>query len=337
MLKKMTYDKARSLDELVEKIEDYAETMRKTVGVPKDTPLIISVDPWSKLMNLDESAGYYNYADNMGAVKAKKFKDTGTGTKLGHSQFAHAWCRRLPSFLEENNIVLLMVHHQNAKIDMGGGGASFMTPEMGALYNKTKIGGKAFDQNASIQLILARKGLVKDSTGAIRGTEVNCRVAKNSFGPDNRKFSYEIRTDGFRDTDTYQEPAINFADTTAKWMVDSSYLDIRSESKRFSSKILGVNGVTASELINLFEADTGGSKSKLGAALGIEGYDKTVDNILAEVGDDPAPIEEVEAPALKTKKKLPPPPPPTSITESFEETSEDETFVNTFVQGLYAE
>jgi hypothetical protein len=214
----------------------------------------------------------------MSDAKKKKFKEINEGSNLGHAKWAHKWCRLLPAFLKQYNVVLIIVHHQNDKIDMGGSGPSFMTPEASALYNKTRIGGKALHQNTALTLILSRRGLAKNGSGDITGNLISCRVAKNSLGHDNTKFYYELRTGFYNDTLTHMDPAINFNIGFATMCAEQKWMSTSVKGSKFSSPVLGVTEVSADEFCEAFNANQE-VKFNLGKQLGINGYVDVVDNI----------------------------------------------------------
>jgi len=285
MLQRLRVESVNSLDHMWQVIKDFVYVARGSRGdkdtprVPMHVPIVIAVDPWSKLLNPDEAAGFYNYADNMSDVKKKKFKEINEGSNLGHAKWAHKWCRLLPSFLKQYNVTLMIVHHQNDKIDMGGGGASsYMSAEASALYNKTRIGGKAIHQNTALTLILSRKGLSKNGSGEIVGNLISARVAKNSLGPDNGKFFYELRTNNFQDSELNLDPALNMNIGFATLCAENKWLSTSVKGSKFSSPVLGVSEVSADEFYEAFDNNQA-IKIKLGKDLGINGYIDIVDNV----------------------------------------------------------
>jgi hypothetical protein len=257
-------------------------TMRNVVGVPKSTPLVMAVDSWSKLMNASEAAGYYDYGDNLEAKAKKKQKGTNEGSNFVHSKWAHAWCRKLPSFLAVNNVILIIISHQNDSVDMGGGGSSFMSAESGALWNKKKIGGRAFNQNAALQLILARAGVAKDGTGNKIGTLIKMRVDKNSFGPTNRVMEYTLRNDRFADTEASLDPSLVFHEGLAKWFADERLLGTTASRKRYSCDPLGLVNATSEDFEYALQACPE-TLNEVGRSLQIYGYENVVDDISGSI------------------------------------------------------
>lgn len=284
MLSRLRVDSVNSLDHMWQSFKDFVYVARGTRGdnktprIPMHVPIVVAIDPWSKLLNTEEANGFYNYGDNLSAEKKKKFKEISEGSNMGHAKWAHKWCRLLPAFLKQYNVLLIIVHHQNDKVDMSGGGASYMSPEASALYNKTRIGGKALHQNTALTLILSRKGLSKNGAGDITGNLISARIAKNSLGPDNIKFFYELRTGFYNDTLTHMDPALNFNIGFATLCAEQKWLSTTVKGSKFSSPILGVSDVSAAEFYEAFEANKE-AKFNLGRNLGINGYINVVDDI----------------------------------------------------------
>jgi RecA/RadA recombinase len=291
MLENISVEKIHSLDHSVEAMEKFVKLCREGaphVGVDplfpdKTKPIVIGVDSWSKFMSKGEAVGVYNYGDNLSEANKKKAKAIGEASNLGHSQHAAAWCRRLPYWLSENNVIVIMVHHQNDKIDMSGAGlASYMSADASALYNKTKIGGRALNQNAAMQVILARKGLVKDGSNNPIGTCIKMRADKNSYGPANRVIEYNLINEMNKDTENYLQSALDLDEGLCNLFVDKKILGTTVKSKRYSSKALGIEGATASEFSAMFHADKL-LMAEVGKQLNITGYSDVVDQIKEEM------------------------------------------------------
>ena len=310
MLNRLLHDTAHSLDESIEKLEAAVEFFRGRLGdkkskrkVPLDTPIMIAVDVWSKLMAAGEAAGFYDYGSDLTDAAVKKtLKAVGTGSNMGHSKFAAAWCRRLPAWLEKNNVLLIISSHQNDKVDMGAAGAaSFIPADVKAMYNKTKIGGRAFNQTSAYQVIIGRKAKLKNSQQEIVGQTLQMRVDKNSYGPSDRKIEYDLISEGLADTETFQQSALDFDRSFARWIVSKKLLGASVTSGLFTSTQLGVTGVTATALCRALESDTA-ALNHLGAHLGIEGYDFEVEQAVEALQEAPAielpepPVEELPAP-----------------------------------------
>lgn len=287
MLKRMTvFEDTFSLDQMEENMMDWFKIMREKVGVPIETPIFMGIDTWSKLMSPSEAAGFQDYGDKLSAEEKKKFKATNEGSNLVHSKWAAAFCRRLPYVLNKYNAVLLNNCHQNAKINMNPGkGVSFMSDDQKLAYNKTKIGGNAFNQNAAVQLILTAKGGAKNSDNKIIGQRVGLRVDKNSYGPRDRTMEYEIINQGFKDTDNYIEPNIRFAKDLALWMTTEKLVGTTANRGRYTCESLGVINATAEDFATAFHANTE-VVHQLGVDLHISGYDHTIDKINETTKDE---------------------------------------------------
>ena len=260
----ITSQQCDDIPSMVSAIEDYAESCRNS-GVPLNVPIVCAVDSFSKLMSPTESVGRSFYAESTAGRK-----EFGTDkVNFGHAKFAHQWCRMLPSWLRQRNVILLVVSHQNQKIDTGFGGGSFMSADVSAAYNKTKIGGNAFNQNAALQVILTRKGFAKLGTEKI-GQVIRMTVAKNSYGPEGQVCEFEIISKPYRDTDTYKQPSVYFANTTCSWLAQNKYFGVAESRKRYTCDALDVISATADDFyVDFCNSDL---PLDLGAQLSVIGY-----------------------------------------------------------------
>lgn len=323
MLKRLRRSQVNSLEHLEQEITDYVNaargntTLKDAKHIPLRVPIVIVVDPWSKLLSADEAVGFYGYGDNLSDANKAKLKAAGEASNMGHSKWAHAFCRRMPYFLRKNNVILIQIHHQNDDVDMGAKKGGPALPQIWKdLNNAKKIGGRAFNQNAAIQLILARSSEEKNSAKtAVIGKNVLMKVHKNSYGPDKRQIGWTIRTDEFDDTDMTYEAAISFDESMANWMAANKYYGTSLSAKRFTCEALGVYSGRAKELCSAFNGNID-LKNKLGNVLGIEGYLDTVEEIrrqLASVAqstdteseDDPLDNVPESSPAVEQPAETP--------------------------------
>lgn len=251
-------DSARSLEESFTKLKEWVEVMRgvETAGrkagvvVPLHVPLVVCVDPWGKLMSAAEAGGVYNY----GNANTDKEKSLLTLSNLGHAQASHRWARQLPQLMDRYNFTLIIVQHQNAKIDMSGT-PSYIPADSMALRNTTKVGGKGFDQLDSLQLILVNKGQVKNSGNEPIGKTIRARIQKNSYGPENRIAEWDLVNDGYQDTETFLDRPIRFDRWVSEWILEKGYFGTKCNMKRYSSEVLGVSGAPSSEFYEALIAD----------------------------------------------------------------------------------
>ena len=266
MVKKAMLVNAVSILSAAEQMEDWVKVQREVVRVPKDIPLVCAVDSFSKLMAPKEAAGREYYEEVSSNKKAKSLQELGEGTNFEHSKYAQKWCRTLPSWLEQNNVILLIVSHQNQKVDMGFGGGSFG----GDSYNRTKIGGVAFNQNASLQLIVTREGFLLHN-GEKVGEKIKVTIAKNSYGPAGGIIRYELISRPSLDTETYQQPSLFFDNTTAEWFALQNILGTTVSRKRYSCDALDAESLTGHEFCKkLYEHPE--ILTKLGVDQNILGY-----------------------------------------------------------------
>lgn len=279
------YAKTFALAQMDQQMIDWYDVARgRRIGqhktVPLETPMVMGIDTFSKMMSPAEAAGFHDYGDNLSPDKKKKAKATGEASNLGHSKWSQAWGRRLPDFMSSRNGVVIVISHQNDKVDMSGGGASYMSADASALYNTTAIGGRALGQNAAVQLVVARKALVKNSQNDKIGVTVKMRVEKNSYGPTERVIEYDLINDQHDDTETTLAPSLDFDRGMCDWMATHGYIETTVSKKRFSSPVLGLTNVKAREFSEAFHAEENRHiREGLGRQLKIRGYEDCVDRI----------------------------------------------------------
>lgn len=263
-------------------------TNNKEARLPDENPVAVAIDTWSKLMSPGQAAGYLDLGDFMKADQMKNLKEVGEGSNLEHSKHAAWWCRRLPYLLHDHNVLLILNSHQNAKIDMGGT-SGYMSGESGRLFNKTKIGGKAFDQNAALQIIMAPGGQAKNGSGKVTGKLIRMRVDKNSFGPDGRQIEYELRNVYTEDSPTFAEPAVQFDSAMAKWFADDRILNTTADKKRYTCEALSVIGGTPEDLSKALHSNPE-VMQRLAKDMVIRGYTEAIES---------TPADGVEIPPIK--------------------------------------
>jgi len=282
-------EEAFELKQLVNTIEGWVESMRRknTTVVPMNIPLVIGIDTISKVMAPGEALGFFNYSDYMSEANLKKVKGLGEGSNLEFAKLMHQWCRRLPSWLAANNVLVFFVSHQNQKVNMTGFGGPAISQEAGAGLNKTKIGGNASNQNAVTQITLKYVGMVKNTAKEVVGKDIVARVIKNTAGADHKELRYRIVTQYTQDTDTYQEGALDFDEGAAEYIAERGYFNTKVNKKRYTSDILDVQGVTAKDFMSEVHANKE-ITNELGSNLEFTGYVRTPK---VDIYDPPEPEE----------------------------------------------
>jgi len=298
MLKRIGFFKTRQLEEMDSCLEDWLNVVRgkavgATVAVPLQTPVMMIVDTLSKLLPESEAMGFYDYGKNMTPENKKKSKATGKASNLVFSKFMQAFGRKLPNYLGEYNSIIIFLSHQNDDIDMSGAGAfSFLSADQKNLYNKKKIGGRATNQNSAVQLILAKsQKVIKNSGGEKIGHTVKMRVAKNSYGPQERVIEYDILYGDHDDTEDTLSPSISFDRAMAVFFAEKKILGVKINKDLVTCPPLGLKDVTYEEFSREFHARED-IVSDLGKSLKIHGFLDEIDEIQAEE----------EVPAAPTKK-----------------------------------
>jgi RecA/RadA recombinase len=265
MFDKITVQTCDDIPSMVSGIEDFVDVCRNKVGVPAHIPIVCAVDSFSKLMSPNEAVGRSFYGD-----AGKKHQLGDSKVNFGHSKFAHQWCRMLPSWLKQNNILLFIVSHQNQSVSTGFGGGSFVSAEVSATFNRTKIGGNAFNQNAALQLIITRKGIAKLGTEKV-GSLIRATVAKNSYGPEGTFFEFEVISKPYLDTGTFKQSSLYFDNTMASWIAQNGFFGSVESRKRYTCDEIGALSDKANDFCDLFRASD--LPDRLGTQLKIIGYE----------------------------------------------------------------
>lgn len=251
---------ARELREAINKIESWLITIRKDPRIPKSAVAMVVLDSFSKLMSPSEASGFSVYDSKKDKERkrqdekkeefkaAKKgvevtakpskaaddhTKELLTGSNFEHAKVASEWTRRLVYFLGAYNAILVLVRHQNDKIDMGAGGGIMLSEDQKAGMNRTSIGGKAILQTAAYQFILSRKGFFKASVGGQQenvGLDVKINVAKNGWGPSGVDGMYRVSLQPRRATETRYEPVIDFDPWIPEIMMRHKLMKVRPKN-----------------------------------------------------------------------------------------------------------
>lgn len=230
-------------------------------------PLIVVVDPWGKLMSEGEAEGYSDFGKNAKQLSAAKVKETGKASNLGHSKYAHAWVRRLPSWLKDYNVLLIIVQHQNEHIDMG----SYSPVTVSDAKNDTVIGGKAFAQLAAYRATLTSAGQWAMSDNTVVGNKLRLMFIKNSYGPKFRSADLRLKFEHHSDTPAHFDPVTYYGFGLADWMAARGILNTKLSDKLYTCDTLGRVAVTAEALEAALKQRPDVVKF-IGTQLKIEGY-----------------------------------------------------------------
>ena len=294
LFNRLVWDQCFEIQSAVKSMEDFAIGCRKpgsAMYVPQHVPIVLALDTFSKLMSAGEAEDVVVHGER----EVGKSKEVGGGVTMAAAQAAQSWMRRLPWFQKHYNAIFIFARHQNDKVDFsaakfGGGSMS----GGGDAFNRTSRGGRAFNQNAALQIILSRIGLVSakfDGVDEKVGVNAQITVCKNSYGAEGKRFGYRINTVHRTDTETYQEPAITFAPATAEWAYMHKVLPgISMKNKNcYTCKDLKIYDASADEFHRALHADAG-LLDMLGSRLGIRGYAASQE--LPAAPAEPAVVEE---------------------------------------------
>lgn len=268
LLKVLTINQPATVVEMAENIKDWVDKMRKQVKVPMDIPLLVGIDTFSAIQTMYET----------GVDPAGKAKATYTigDTKLGdHAKFAAAWMRSWPAYAEENQVILIILSQQKDKVETGFTGVK-MSADTGDRFNKTKLGGRAFNFHTTHQMVLLRRGYVRGEGQENIGDRILMEVMKNGIGRPRRQmfFNLEWRSAPMPGSE-FQQCPIDFESTAIEWMAMGRMLGIHPVgNNRYTSTELGVKEGTARD-VSLAISMNQALVDQLGRSLSIYGYDSS--------------------------------------------------------------
>lgn len=294
------------ITEVARTMLDWAKLIRDPDGgayVPIEYTGIVVIDTFSKLMSPVEALSVAAYgadrkaaADEDDKKKGKKpskpkIKDLDEGSNFLHAKLAHKWTRQWPAILNLYNLVIVVVNHQNddTKSSMMGGGGIVLTPEQKEQTNRTTIGGNAWRQIDSFQMVIG-KGLT--DKGEVKGVTTNLAQAlkltmtKNSYAP-KRKLVYKINFTTRQHTETHTTPVLDFDVELPELLKLAGYqVTIHSKSEA-SCKELGLSNATPQEFARHLQMnDT--VLEEVGQRLQIRGYLPPVEPVKTATVDEPA-------------------------------------------------
>lgn len=297
LLHNIHIDYLQSVLQLQPKLTSWAKVQREgagsgkdaTPGIPMDIPLLVIVDPFSRLLNVTESSGNIVW-DGQGKEKQH---EVGTSKfNVGHAKFGQEFCRWLPSFVDTYNVLVFVAHARTTHIDMGGGGsyaAMNMSEWKKALMDYNFVGSKAFEALASMTFIITSKELIKHPiTKKVTGRRVRVRMKKQSHGIAERFASWELRMD-HEDWDipgTYLDPAIQYGEGFCNMLKDEKQFGLRvGDDGLVTVPDLNLRGLTVQAVDGIMHAQPD-TLEQLGRRLNISGYVDMVDNIIQQVKKD---------------------------------------------------
>lgn len=259
-----------TLDDMDKLIRKWVQVKRYEQGIPKSVPLVCVVDTITKLLNPEEAEAMIVQEGKDKSINVLKNSVADISKKPGvTAKWLHEWTRAITSMLNEENVTIICVSGQNQNMNAGPAGS--FAPDGGASLNKTRIGGTAMNQSASIQITITRKGIWKDSAGNQIGDIIRARVVKNSYGP-KRSIEYGMRNDLFVDDSGYIQQAIDMDEAFANILVANKIKGLSCTRKLYSSEAMNVQQLKAPALIAKITSDEA-LMDEIGALLKISGYE----------------------------------------------------------------
>jgi hypothetical protein len=297
LLSNVSIEYTQSVLQLMPQMVNWAKVQREgcgkgknaAAGLPMSIPLLIIVDPFSRLLNAVESEG------NVSWDKVGKEQRTEVGTQkvnLGHSKYAQHFCRWLQCFVDEYNVLVFVAHSRNADVDFDGSAARAvqgMSEWKSHLMRYKFLGMSAFESLAALTFIMTSLELIKDpfEKKLIVSKRVRCRLRKQSHGIGERLCSWELRMEHKKfDLDqgkTYLDPPIHYSEGFCDMLQEQKLLGVRiNEEGLVSVGDLGLKGLTPLQVDLHLHRDKA-LINNLGIQLGINGYVNLVEDIVTSV------------------------------------------------------
>jgi len=299
--------------DMAEKVEEWLKSMRGVTSRGKDSvcvgmhqPLIVAIDSMSKLMSTSESVGVYAFGSAAKAMAppteatakpatpankksaAVKKKVIGEGSNFEHAKFHQEFARKIPALQAQYNVVFITTHHQNENFSMGGP-ASFLPASYTELYNNKHNGGRAADQNASFNLIMAKWQDIKTPANKVVGARVRVHLEKNTMGPHGNVMTFDLHTSYTADEGLYLSPSITYDQGILEWLQINKHIsDLRYDNNTWTCRSLDILAPLSPKDMVL-KLEEIGKFNELGKALRIPGYFNTKEYIqkwVTENGDN---------------------------------------------------
>lgn len=295
LLNNVSIEYTKSVLQMMPQMVNWAKVQREGCGkgkeaipgLPMTIPLLVIVDPFSRLMNAVESEG------NVTWDKVGKEQRTEVGTQkvnIGHSKFAQQFCRWLQGFVDEFNVLVFVAHSRNDDVDFDGSAARAtqgMSEWKSHLMRYKFLGQSAFESLAAMTFIMTSLELIKDpfDKKLITSKRVRCRARKQSHGIGERLCSWELRMEHkkFDRLPDYLDPPIHYSEGFCDMLQEQKLLGVRiNDEGLVSIGDMDLKGLTPLQVdVHLHRNQA--LIEKLGIQLGINGYVNLVDAIIASV------------------------------------------------------
>jgi hypothetical protein len=295
LLDNVSIEYTKSVLQLMPQMTNWAKVQREDQGtgrnlipgLPMTIPLLIIVDPFSRLMNAVESAGNVNWD------KLSKEQRSEVGThkvNMGHSKFAQEFCRWLQGFVDEYNVLVFFAHSRNDDVDFDGSAARAvqgMSEWKAHLMRYKFLGMSAFESLAALTFIMTSMELIKDPLDRklIVAKRVRCRLRKQSHGIGERMASWELRMHHakYDRLPDYLDPPIHYSEGFCDMLQEQKVLGTRINPEGLVTVTdLGYKGLLPSQVDLLLHSRPKQLES-IGEQLGINGYVSIVDQVIESV------------------------------------------------------
>lgn len=262
-------DGVYTLKQMETAMKEYVDVVRNELQVPKAVPIVVAVDSYTKLMNPEE-------ADALMAVDKRSGKDLSLKSNLDDvskkpgvtAKWLALWSRSLKHFLENNNVTMVLVagSTQDQK-------ANSMLPEAYiAKHNKSKPGGVAINQIASIIMKMSQVGIAKDSSNNQIGYKMSLFTQKNTYGKKEKDLTYIYKDEEVTSETAFGPTIFDMEESLCNLVAENNILGTTLKAKRYTCEELGIVRAEAHTFFNAITSDEN-IKNKVCAKLKIAGYE----------------------------------------------------------------
>lgn len=258
---RVRWSEVASLTHALESITNFSRVLRENLdkrGIAKsDSPIFVVIDTLSKLMPKGEAA-LVGLGDKSGNPSSNSLDET---SNLEFSKTLQKWTREMPHILQEYGVCLIIVSHQNTKIEMNSFAARYLTSADLKENNRTKIGGNAVNQSAALQFTLTKGKILMKETSTSKqaiGQVVKLKVVKNSQSIPFRDCIYLLNIDHSEDTDDAWDAPLKFDYGLPEMFIKEHLYGVKVDSVQkdtFTSKPLGLEKVPRQEFIKVLKRE----------------------------------------------------------------------------------
>lgn len=253
---RVRWSEVATLNHALESILNFGRVVRENLdkrGISRnDSPIFVVLDTLSKLMPKNEAA-LLGLGDKSSNPAINSLEDT---SNLEFARTLQRWSRAMAYSFEEYGICLILVSHQNTKIEMNTFAARFLSQAALKEDNRTKIGGNALNQSVTLQFTLTKGKILTRETSTSKtpiGQIVKLKVVKNSLSIPHRDCLYVLNIDHSFDTEEEWDQPLKFDYGLPEMFIKERLYGLKVASVQkdtFTSKALNIDSAPRQDVIS---------------------------------------------------------------------------------------